>query len=876
VTDIERWHEVKRIAADALERPERERAAFLQQACTDADLRAQVEQLLNSCEQADAAEGFLSDPAPVFAAPLLAHVDEAHVGAAHEAPAELRAALAGRYTIERELGRGGMATVYLARDERHRRDVALKVVHPELTSVVGESLGARRFQREIEIAAQLNHPHILPLYDSGAASGHLYYIMPFVDGESLRARLARGGPLAINDAVRLLRDLARALAHAHRHGVVHRDIKPENILLNRDGDALVADFGVAKALAAAVDSNQQNARETLSAIGLVIGTPAYMAPEQALGDAETDHRADLYALGLVAYEVLAGATPFSGRSVRELAAAHLTEAPKPIEVLRPDVPSALGSLVMQLLAKAPAERPQDATHVLRILEDATITTDPRAVARSTSDRARVSKRIVFGIASLLVVAAIALLVTLFRRDPTVPPAPSIAVLPFVSTSGNADDEPFTDGLTDDLIAALGRVPALTVRPRTSSFALKGTKLAVRTIADTLHVNYVVEGTVRRDQERLKVASQLVDARDDRVVWSASYDRDRHDLFAVQEQIARAIATALSVRLTGSDVPTRLAPQPTEDFEAYQLYLKGQYFVTTRRRAELHRAVQYFVEATLRDPGFARAYAGLSSAYASLGIFGFERPRDVSPKARAAAERALALDPNLGEAHAALAHELMTYEWNWKASEESFKTAIALDPKYPQARISYAAFLWGRGRGEEALAQLRVMRELDPLSPTGLMSGRVYVSSRRPDEAIHDLQETLELNPRSDLALQLLGHAYLQKKMNDEAIDAFRRAAALSGVRDSAHLAYGYAVTGHRADGKRLIESLVASDRSRYLPPFHIALAYAGLGDKDAAFRWLERAYDEHASFMDGLNVTPGFEVLRSDPRFAALLERMHF
>jgi TolB-like protein/Tfp pilus assembly protein PilF len=531
---------------------------------------------------------------------------------------------------------------------------------------------------------------------------------------------------------------------------------------------------------------------------------------------------------------------------------------------------------MQLLAKAPAERPQDATHVLRVLEDATITTDPRAVARSTSDRARVSKRIVFGIASLLVVAAIALLVTLFRRDPTVPPAPSIAVLPFVSTSGNADDEPFTDGLTDDLIAALGRVPALTVRPRTSSFALKGTKLAVRTIADTLRVNYVVEGTVRRDQERLKVASQLVDARDDRVVWSASYDRDRHDLFAVQEQIARAIATALSVRLTGSDVPTRLAPQPTEDFEAYQLYLKGQYFVTTRRRAELHRAVQYFVEATLRDPGFARAYAGLSSAYASLGIFGFERPRDVSPKARAAAERALALDPNLGEAHAALAHELMTYEWNWKASEESFKTAIALDPKYPQARISYAAFLWGRGRGEEALAQLRVMRELDPLSPTGLMSGRVYVSSRRPDEAIHDLQETLELNPRSDLALQLLGHAYLQKKMNDEAIDAFRRAAALSGVRDSAHLAYGYAVTGHRADGKRLIESLVASDRSRYLPPFHIALAYAGLGDKDAAFRWLERAYDEHASFMDGLNVTPGFEVLRSDPRFAALLERMHF
>jgi Tfp pilus assembly protein PilF len=269
-------------------------------------------------------------------------------------------------------------------------------------------------------------------------------------------------------------------------------------------------------------------------------------------------------------------------------------------------------------------------------------------------------------------------------------------------------------------------------------------------------------------------------------------------------------------------------------------------------------------------------AGPSSAYSALGIFGFERPHDVFPKARAAAARALALDPNLGEAHAALAHELFTYEWNWKASEESFKTAIALGPKHPMMRLYYAAFLWGRGRGEEALSQLRVMRELDPLSPTGLMSGRVYVSMRRPDEAIRDLNETLELDPRSDLSLQLLGHAYLQKGMNDEAIDAFRRAAALSGVRDSAHLAYGYAVAGQRADAKRLIENLVRSDRSRYLPPFHIALAYAGLGDKDAALRWLERAYTERASFMDGIKVTPGFDVLHSDPRFAALLERMNF
>ncbi|HUQ83664.1 MAG TPA: protein kinase [Gemmatimonadaceae bacterium] len=875
MTRSDRWQDVKRITADALERPAHERAAFLDQVCTDPDLRAQVEQLLSSCEQADAADGFLREPAPVFAAALVGHVDGSPSGTTSEAPAELRSALGDRYTMGRELGRGGMAVVYLARDERHHRDVAVKVVHQDLATVVGSSSGARRFQREIEIAAQLNHPHIVPLYDSGAASGHLYYIMPFVDGESLRGRLTRGGRLSIDEAMRLLRDLARALAHAHRHGVVHRDIKPENILLNRDGDALVVDFGVAKALAVAVGPDQRGAQQTLSAIGLVLGTPAYMAPEQALGDAETDHRADLYALGLVAYEVLAGAPPFSGRSARELTAAHLTEPPRPIEAVRPDVPPALASLVMRLLEKAPAERPQDATQVLRAIEGVPNVSDQPAVPRRTPSRARAPTKILLAVAASLILVAGALLRTYWRSHPGIPPSPFIAVIPFVSTSGNADDEPFTDGLTDEVIAALSR-GSLNVIGRTTAFALKDKNLTVEAIARMLHVNVIVEGTVRRDGERLKVATQLLDARDSRVMWSDTYDRDRHDVFAVQEQIARDIATALSVRLTGTDAPTRLAKGPTEDFEAYQLYLKGRYFFNLRRRDELHRAVQYFIEATRRDSSFARAYAGLADTYSVLGALGFERPHDVFPKARAAAERAIALDPKLGEAHGALAHVLFTYEWNWKAAEEAFRTAIALDPKYPQVRIAYAAFLQGQDRGEEALAQLHVIREVDPLASTGPMSGRVYVNSHRPDEAIRDLLEALELNPRAELAIQLLGHAYLQKGMNDQAIAEFRRAAALNGVRDSAHLAYGYAVTGHRADAKRLIETLVASDPSRYLPPFHIALAYAGLGDKDAAFRWLERAYDERASFMDGIKVTPGFDVLHSDPRYAALLKRMNY
>jgi serine/threonine-protein kinase len=598
-----------------------------------------------------------------------------------------------------------------------------------------------------------------------------------------------------------------------------------------------------------------------------------MAPEQALGDAETDHRADLYALGVVAYEVLSGASPFSGRSAQALMTAHLTEPAKPIEVVRPDVPPALGSLVMHLLAKAPAERPQEATQVLRVLEDVRVAAGQRVIAHPTY-RERVSKRVVIGAAAVLGVAAVVWLLLLPSRVAVPPAARSIAVLPF--ETGNADDEPFTDGLTDELIATLSRVPTLRVVARTSSFALKGKKLGIRAIADTLHVNMLIKGSVRRDQERLKVSAQLVDARDTRVVWSQTYDRDRRDIFAVQQQIARDVATTLSIRLSGTDSTTRLTERPTEDFEAYQLYRKGRYYQNLRRESDLHLAVQYFAEAGQRDPGFARAYAGLADAFSELGIFGYARPHDVFPRARAAAEHAIALDPKLGEAHGALAQVLFNYEWNWKAAEESFKTAVVLDPKNTQIRLFYSAFLWTQSRGEEALAQLRVVREFDPLSPAGALSGRVQVSSRRPDAAIRDVEETLELYPRSELALQVLGHAYLQKGMNDKAIKAFRQAAALSGVRDSAHLAYAYAVTGHRADGQRLIETLVSSDRNRYLPPFHIALAYAGLGDKDAAIRWLGRGYDEHASFMEGLNVTRGFDGLRSDPRFVALLKRMHF
>ena len=446
------WPDVKRAVEDALERPAAERAALIEQTCPDPTVRKQAMRLLRSCERALETGSPLDVSALAFAAPIIAEVDRDD-GAV---PAGLRDALAGHYTIERELGRGGMATVYLARDERHGRSVAVKVVRSDLPFDQSASLGAARFKREIEIAARLSHPHILAMHDSGAAAGLLYYIMPYVEGESLHDRLARGGRLPIADIVRVLRDVASALAHAHRHGIVHRDIKPGNILLNLDGDALVSDFGVAKALAAA--SGGDTSRSDQTTTNIVLGTPAYIAPEQVASKATIDQRADLHALGVVAYEMLSGALPFEGRAVHELLAAHLTEQPAPIGLRRPDTPPVLAELVSRLLAKNPADRPQQATEVLESLNATALLSSSSTTLELKRQRSR--QRALGG--AVLVVAIAALIAGVVLRDQNVDRIETIAVLPFANTSGDPENEPFSDGLTEELIAALSKVSGLKV------------------------------------------------------------------------------------------------------------------------------------------------------------------------------------------------------------------------------------------------------------------------------------------------------------------------------------------------------------------------------------------------------------------------------
>ena len=455
--------------------------------------------------------------------------------------------------------------------------------------------------------------------------------------------------------------------------------------------------------------------------------------------------------------------------------------------------------------------------------------------------------------------------------------PSVAVLPFANTSGDPADEHFSDGLTDELIGALGKVDGLRVAARTSAFALKGRPLDARAAARTLGVGAVLEGSVRRAGERLKVGAQLVSAADGSVLWTETYDREPADVFAVQEEIARAIAAALRVRLGAAGERAHLVARPTADLVAYELYLKGRYVFQTRTTGEgIVQAAGYFERAVARDPTYARAYAGLSDVYTRQAIFGYAPPRETFARAKAAAERALALDGSLAEAHAALGHVLCVAEYAWVEGERELRQAIALDPSYVFARGPLAICVASQGRVDEAIALLETARGLDPLSPTvNNLLGRAYVSAGRPDDAIRVLSQMLELNPQLDLAHQQLGHAYLQKGMGTEAIASFRRAAALSGPRDSAQLAYAYAVTGERAEAERILATLLApSRRGRGALPYHVAMAYAGLGDADAAFRWLDRGYAERASFMVGVKAEDGFARLHADPRWARLLRRM--
>ena len=798
----------------------------------------------------------------------------------------LRAALGERYTVERELGRGGMATVYLAHDLKHDRPIALKVLHPELAAAVG----AERFVREVRLTARLQHPHILPLYDSGAAPRQasdgtlLWYTMPYVAGESLRHRLAREGPLPVAHAVRVLRDVVKALAYAHRHGVVHRDVKPENVLLSEDA-ALVADFGVAKALSAAVTSPG-----SVTATSVVVGTLLYMAPEQAAGDPTVDHRADLYALGVLAYELLAGRTPFSGRSPQQVLVAQATEAPEPVTRVRADVPPALGALVMRCLEKEPSRRPQAAEEVLGELESfatpsgaATTAYAPGGdAARPRESRWLGRALAVGGVVAVLALVAYGAWSRANGRDADGRPtsaaaeargAPrSVAVLPFANIGGDSATEYLSDGISDELATALGKVEGLRVL---SALSLKGPGRDAPDVGRRLGVESVLRGSVRRAGNRLRVTARLTNTNDGFQLWAETYEREMKDVFAVQDEIARDIAGALRGRLAAGGTAS-LVSQQTADLAAYDLYLQGRFLWSQRTGDALTKAISFFERAIERDRSYAAAYAGLAEAYVVLPLYAAYPPSDAFRKATAAAESALALDSTLAGARATLGSVRVAMR-DWSSAEAEFQHAIRLNPRDATAHSWYATLL-GRvlRRDEEALREIRLAVQLDPLSRTNRTDlAMLRYFQRRYDDAVDELRQVLELDPGFAAAHQLLGRIHLHQGRHAAAVEELERSVGIGQRQISrAALAYAYAAAGHRDRAAAILDDFTGQSAGPYVSPFAIALTHVGLGRKDDAFAWLERAAETHDPYLAINHREPLLDPLRADTRFVRLLSRL--
>jgi len=803
----------------------------------------------------------------------------------------LNESLAPTYRVERELGGGGMSRVFLATEITLGRSVVIKVLPPDMST----AFLAERFRREITLAAKLRHPNIVPLLAAGDAAGLLYYTMPFVEGETLRERIVPGRAVPVPEALHILRDIADALSYAHRHNVVHRDIKPDNVLLEH-GHAVVADFGVAKALANA-SQTVTPATADISTVGVTFGTVAYMAPEQAAADPAIDHRADLYSLGVLAYELLTGATPFSGRTPHQTITAHMVETPQPIAIQCPDLPPAVADLVMRLLAKHP-DRPGSAADVVNTLEGLARTVAPgiaelgpgqivesgsRVAGSGMTTPHRYRAALAFGGVIALTVAAYGIPLLVRRGDgdgdgittltsASVPRAEarSVAVLPFDNTDRDAENEHFSEGLTDELIGALGKVRGLKVAARTSTFALKGKGLGVRAIGDTLGVAAVLEGSVRRSGNRLKVTVRLVDVADGGAIWSEVYDRQMKDVFSVQEEIARAIVAALDLSLTG-DERGRLASAPTRDLEAYELYLKGRYNWNQRTRQNMETAIAYFDQAVQRDPKFALAYAGMASAYLNMSNYGYLPTGEAFGRARAAVDQAIALDPSLAEAQAARGF-LLASSGDFVASEAAFRTAIQLNASYPPAHHFYSLLLIMLGRADDASRENIRALALDPLfrpanSGRGIILGlkRDFAGARR------ELQRSLKLAPNSATALYFLGLIEAHQGRYLEALTLLKRAheeaPGFPGVKPA--LAFTLARLGRREESDSIVGELRA-DAKDGRTRINLALAEALMGDLDAAFAKLGPAGWDVPTLVE-LRTNPLLGPFRGDPRYARLL-----
>jgi eukaryotic-like serine/threonine-protein kinase len=771
----------------------------------------------------------------------------------------------GAYTLVGPLGAGGMGVVYRARDERLGREVAVKLVPSEL---LNDEVASRRFHQEARTLSSLSHPNIATLFEFDSDQGVEFLVMELVSGVSLRQKLAAGA-LPLKELLALGSQIAQGLAAAHEANIVHRDLKPENIMVTPQGHLKILDFGLAKWIPASAEKNLGATASYVTGTGVVSGTLPYMAPEQLRGEA-TDVRVDVHAAGAVLYEMATGRPPFEQRGALLVEAILNREPPAPSAV-NPRLPPALDGIVLKALDKDPGRRYQSAREMAVDLErlSAGVT---RPLPSSTARALRRWQSV------LLLMAVLGLLLAGVRLG-TRPGASrgaggtvrSLAVLPLTNLSGDPQQQYFADGMTDELTTEMSRIHALRVVSRTSAMQYKDAHKTVSQIARELNVDAIIEGSVMRSGDRVRITAQLIHGADDAHLWAESYDHDLRDVITMQRQVARDVARQIEVALSPEE-RTRFSTTRPIDAEAHEKYLLGRYHVAKATEKDLRRAIGYFNEAIAKDPNYAVAYAGLSDAYTAMRSVYLE-PHEVMPKAKAAALKALQLDESLAEAHVSLGGVFMFYDFDWSSAERELQRAIVLNPNLAAAHDYYALYFAARKQPDRAIPEILRACQLDPLSPVLLSDAAwVYYLAGRYDDSAKESLRAIELDPNFGPSYTFLGLAYEKQGDLPKAISTLEKAIKLDDTPTSFEMLGGaYATAGQPEKARQIAAQLVERSKHHYVCPYEVATIFAGLNDSRSAFEWLRKAQEDRADCIPWVAADQKLESLRKDPRFQQIV-----